>query len=104
MLPDICGDGVKKSSEKCDDGNSVDGDGCTKTCNVEIGFYCFGGSQFGKDRCEEICGDGRKVGKEQCDDGNVYGGDGCDENCTIEPLFRCEAGIPNKCYLACGNG
>ena len=64
MLPDICGDGVKKSSENCDDGNSVDGDGCTKTCIVEVGFLCSGGSQFGKDFCEEICGDGRRVGKE----------------------------------------
>ena len=57
-------DGVKKSSENCDDGNSIDGDGCTKTCIVEVGFICSGGSQFGKDFCEEICGDGRRVGKE----------------------------------------
>jgi cysteine-rich repeat protein len=32
MIPDICGDGIKKSTEKCDDGNTKNDDGCSKTC------------------------------------------------------------------------
>lgn len=30
MIPEFCGDGIKKSTENCDDGNTVDGDGCSK--------------------------------------------------------------------------
>lgn len=27
-------------SEACDDGNKVNGDGCTSTCTIEKGFTC----------------------------------------------------------------
>src|SRR3954471_12372072 len=30
--PVECGDGMKERSEVCDDGNLVDGDGCSSTC------------------------------------------------------------------------
>lgn len=30
-----CGDGQKTPNEECDDGNRVDGDGCSSTCKVE---------------------------------------------------------------------
>jgi fibro-slime domain-containing protein len=37
-----CGDGIMLSSgeEQCDDGNTVDGDGCGSTCYIEPGFNC----------------------------------------------------------------
>ena len=35
-----CGDGVIGSGESCDDGNTVNGDGCNASCNVETGFIC----------------------------------------------------------------
>jgi fibro-slime domain-containing protein len=37
-----CGDGNKDPSEECDDGNGVDGDGCSSACKVEVehGFTC----------------------------------------------------------------
>ncbi|HWO19080.1 MAG TPA: myxococcus cysteine-rich repeat containing protein [Kofleriaceae bacterium] len=31
----VCGNGVKESSEACDDGNAAGGDGCSATCTVE---------------------------------------------------------------------
>ncbi len=31
----VCGDGIRDSSERCDDGNTSDGDGCSAACNVE---------------------------------------------------------------------
>jgi cysteine-rich repeat protein len=34
-----CGDGLV-INEGCDDGNTLDGDGCSATCTVETGFTC----------------------------------------------------------------
>jgi cysteine-rich repeat protein len=31
----VCGDGIRDSSERCDDGNTTDGDGCDSSCNLE---------------------------------------------------------------------
>ncbi len=33
--PPACGDGVVTAPETCDDGNTVDGDGCSSTCTAE---------------------------------------------------------------------
>ena len=33
---EICGDGILTRSEQCEDGNRIDGDGCSSTCMVEI--------------------------------------------------------------------
>lgn len=35
-----CGDGVIKIGEACDDGNKVNGDGCSNTCQLESNFQC----------------------------------------------------------------
>jgi len=32
----VCGDGSRDASEQCDDGNKVDGDGCSSSCRVEV--------------------------------------------------------------------
>jgi cysteine-rich repeat protein len=50
---EICGDGKKYTSE-CDDGNNIDGDGCSKDCNLEVGFSCYGGSPKTKDTCTSV--------------------------------------------------
>jgi len=31
----VCGDGSVDASEQCDDGNTLDGDGCSSTCRIE---------------------------------------------------------------------
>ncbi len=31
----ICGNGIKESAEECDDGNLINGDGCSSTCKIE---------------------------------------------------------------------
>jgi len=31
----VCGNGAKEGSEECDDGNKVNGDGCSSTCKIE---------------------------------------------------------------------
>jgi cysteine-rich repeat protein len=35
VVTDICGNGRKTLAEACDDGNVIDGDGCSATCQVE---------------------------------------------------------------------
>lgn len=37
-----CGNGVLDFGEACDDGNSAGGDGCSSSCNPELGFTCTG--------------------------------------------------------------
>lgn len=36
----ICGNRRIDGQEECDDGNGVNGDGCTSDCKVEKGFSC----------------------------------------------------------------
>ena len=68
----ICGNNIVEGSEKCDDGNLLNNDGCSSICKSEIVQQ------------EEICGDGIKIGNEQCDDGNLINGDGCSSTCQNE--------------------
>lgn len=35
-----CGDGLRVSSESCDDGNLEDGDGCSSECTIEQNYLC----------------------------------------------------------------
>lgn len=94
-----CGDGIIQAGEQCDDGNVVNGDGCSSTCQVQTGYSCSGTPSV----CTTICGDGIKVGAEQCDDGNVVNGDGCSSTCTVQPGYFC-SGSPSVCSTVCGDG
>lgn len=47
---ELCGDG-KKFGLECDDGNNVDGDGCSLDCKTEPGYTCSGGSPDSRDKC-----------------------------------------------------
>ena len=94
-----CGNGVLDSGEECDDGNVLNGDGCSATCvregcgngivDVAIGEVCDDGNTVDGDGCSadcrtnERCGNGvidRELG-EVCDDGNNASGDGCSADC-----------------------
>lgn len=63
-----CGNGAvdEGSSETCDDGNTVTGDGCTSTCLIEG------------------CGNGTPDASETCDDSNTISHDGCSATCARE--------------------
>lgn len=76
----ICGNGVVEDGEACDDGNSVNGDGCSADCKaIEPGYVCYEGKP-----CEQVsgvCGNGKVDDGEACDDGNQVSGDGCSADC-----------------------
>jgi cysteine-rich repeat protein len=67
--PNACGDSILQSfqGEECDDSNNTSGDGCSATCQLEVG-----------------CGNGTLDVGEECDDDNVVSGDGCSASCTLE--------------------
>ncbi len=61
-----CGDGFLDPGEQCDDGNRVNGDGCSSTCTLES------------------CGNGVVDAGEACDHGALNGSDECcAADCTI---------------------
>src|SRR5690606_8488940 len=94
-----CGHAIIAATEECDDGNVVDGDGCSKQCNIEAcgdgdvdrsaGEVCDDGNNVDGDGCaadcksNETCGNGitDTAAGEVCDDGNTVSGDGCSANC-----------------------
>lgn len=83
----------------------MDGDGCSKICNIEIGYDCIYNILGRQSRCEmidlpAICGDGVLIAPEECDDGNTRNRDGCSSACRRETGFVCEGGV---CEKLCGN-
>lgn len=70
-----CGNGIVEGAEECDDGNSIQTDGCTGACVA--------------------CGNSVVTPPEGCDDGNLVDGDGCSAACRTEcapsPDLLCEA-------------
>jgi cysteine-rich repeat protein len=96
-----CGDGALGAFEVCDDGNAVDGDGCSSTCQIEMGYEC---GETLPSVCGLICSNGRLDEGEACDDGNVLGADGCSSTCAIEAGFECDGSEPSVCGLICSNG
>jgi cysteine-rich repeat protein len=95
-----CGDGEVQPDEACDDGNAVDGDGCSALCRPER------------------CGDGLLQSGETCDDGNLVDDDGCSADCVVstcgdgvtQPSEACDdsgstAACDDDCTLpVCGDG
>ncbi|MBW2388432.1 MAG: DUF4215 domain-containing protein, partial [Deltaproteobacteria bacterium] len=95
----VCGDNVLEGVEECDDGNLIDGDGCSAVCVIEfcsdgviqagIGEECDDGNLTNDDGCSstcllEFCGDAVQQASEQCDDGNTISEDGCSSLCVLE--------------------
>lgn len=74
----ICNfDGALQTGELCDDGNAINGDGCS-SCMVDTGYSCNAAGNV----CTPVCGDGLVVGNETCDDWtSTFGLVGCQSGC-----------------------
>ena len=100
---DSCGDGVKDEEELCDDGNIIDGDGCSARCkstevcgnqivDMHTGEVCDDGNTVDGDGCSSDCRSSELCGKgttdttigEVCDDANTRSGDGCSADCLSD--------------------
>ena len=130
-LTNDCGDGIQQLTEKCDDGNIVDGDGCAANClstevcgdtviNSAAGEICDDGNTDSGDGCAadcrsvEICGNMITDSNEACDDGNTVSGDGCSANCKSKEICgngivdineKCDdMGTPGGCNDDCQGG
>ncbi len=84
-IKDSCGDDVLQAGETCDDGNILDGDGCSRDC-----------------KSQETCGNGTVdlSMKEVCDDGNVVDADGCSADCMSNELCTnkvVDSAVGEKC-------
>ncbi|HEX2685808.1 MAG TPA: DUF4215 domain-containing protein, partial [Kofleriaceae bacterium] len=99
----LCGDSVLEAGERCDDGNTASGDGCSASCQIEPGSICI---SVGLPCLHQMyCGDGIVDAPETCDDGNAVPGDGCSGTCQTEPNFMCAVpGHPCTSTIICGNG
>jgi cysteine-rich repeat protein len=51
---EICGDGFNFGLQACDDGNLVDEDGCSSSCEIEHNWECSGGSSITADTCSKV--------------------------------------------------
>lgn len=118
----VCGDGTLGRFEECDDGNTVDGDGCQGECLLsecgdgilDAGEECDDDNETSCDGCSALCqietgflcGDGEintDCG-EQCDDGNTDSCDGCSALCEAEPGAECGDGMVNPGCEECDDG
>ncbi|CEL97712.1 unnamed protein product [Vitrella brassicaformis CCMP3155] len=132
--PDLClpkcGDSLLiKPLEQCDDSNTLSGDGCSRTCQIEKGFTCYrprvpagvekwAHRQYQPDMCVPECSDGIRMPErrggaatgsgtfvgQQCDDGNLVNGDGCSVFCEIERGYFCHEDSATSDTLPEGGG
>lgn len=117
-----CGDTVLNfaAGERCDDGNSAGGDGCSPLCQLEIAGACGNSLLEADEECDSgmqtdscdtdcslaVCGDGVSNGSagESCDDGNTDAGDGCSPTCGLEIPADCGNGVLDEGELCDESG
>jgi fibro-slime domain-containing protein len=99
-----CGNKVIDGNDTCDDGNTVNGDGCSDQCTIESGWNC---PLVGQPCAAAKCGDGIVAGAEMCDLGEGNNGatptKGCTAQCKVEIGWACPDGT--SCHeTTCGDG
>lgn len=106
-----CGNGIleQQYGEQCDDGNTLNTDGCSSECKVETGWTCAGlrsvctrQQHNNSGGSSAFCGNDRVEWNEECDDGfPLRNGDGCSILCKIEAGWQCYnlATDISRCWL-----
>jgi cysteine-rich repeat protein len=108
----VCGNALVEQGEDCDDGNTIDGDGCSSSCDrcgdgiTQSSEDCDDGNTAEGDACTPACrfpscGDGYQAPAEACDDGNQIGTDDCTPACELP---ACNDGFVNVASEVCDDG
>jgi len=83
----VCGNGTIETGEVCDDGNNVDGDGCSAICTEELR------------PAAPTCGNGTVETGEACDNGTENGdGMACNSNCATLDFIDITSGDGKTTY------
>ncbi|CAD8069621.1 unnamed protein product [Paramecium sonneborni] len=94
----ICGDLIIVAEEDCDDGNSIQFDGC-HNCRFQCPAQCTTCNSTTQFPCSDVCGDGIVSGLEECDDSHPIQLDLCYQ-CKFQcqpQCTRCIKGICSEC-------
>ena len=89
-IPAGCGNGVKSSSEECDDGNNQDGDGCSAYCKLEV---CGNNVIDAGEEC-----DGYELNGQTCNSLGVFEGGAlaCRDDCFFD-TSDCQSNASGYC-------
>ena len=103
-----CGDGIVQTGETCDDGNNIDGDGCSAACAIEPNFKCPVNPGGACEDANDLCGNGTvdkdtdykiweecDLGKDESGNSKNVAGSGCNQ-CRVEQGYHC--GIIENTY------
>ncbi|KAL4446915.1 hypothetical protein ABPG74_014887 [Tetrahymena malaccensis] len=120
-----CGDGILTvETEQCDDGNNLNNDGCSSTCQIEPGWKCCIANDpnpsnwmcssynsqtqgnynqllnliYYKSKCFTVCGDGFRVGPQQ------GGTEQCDVGPSSAPITGCDSNCQIENGYSCTGG
>jgi cysteine-rich repeat protein len=95
----VCGDGYVDAGEQCDDGNTLNGDCCSSTCQIDpVGSACSDGNAC---TTADACSGSTCVGgpPPNCNDGNACTADSCDPGtgCVNAKLTGTSCSDGNAC-------
>ena len=86
MFLETCGNTAIDALEACEDGNNVDGDGCSRFCLIEHGWNCPEVNDADCECYEIPCGNGQHDKGEECDDANDIDDDYCNNLCKLNGI------------------
>ena len=100
--PAACGNGLPDPGEECDDGNTIEGDGCDLLCvtDCHADAECDDGDPCTADACSPTGGGGGRA----CASAPVPDGTPCDDGNACSTADTCEDGACEGAPVACNDG